>query len=210
MRLLIFGAAGLTGRELVNQSLARGHVVTAFVRKPEGFGVEHDDLKVVQGDVTDYAAVERAVKDQDAVLCALGSSTPLRRDSTLIEGVRNIVRAMEQASVKRLVYLSFLGVHEGRSQLSSFGKYIVAPLVMRNPAADHEVKESIIKQSKLDWTIVRPPRLTKGRHTGVYRSGEHIEAESMIPRISRADLADFMLQQLTDDTYLRKTPGVMY
>lgn len=184
--------------------------MTAFVRKPEEYGVEHDDLKVVQGDVTDYAAVELAVKDQDAVLCALGSSTPLRRDSTLIEGVRNIVRAMEQASVGRFIYLSFLGVREGRSQLSFFGKYIVAPLVMRNPAADHEVKESIITQSKLDWTIVRPPRLTKGRHTGVYRSGEHIEAESMIPRISRADLADFMLQQLIDDAYLRKKPGVMY
>jgi putative NADH-flavin reductase len=210
VKLLILGAAGLTGRELVAQALAQGHEVTAFVRRPEKLTVQHDRLEIVRGDVTDYTSVERAVEGKDGVLRALGSSTPVRRDPALVEGVRNVVRAMERMGVRRFVYLSFLGVREGRDRLSLLGRYVVAPLVMRNPAADHEVKEGIIKQSRLDWTIVRPPRLTKGRRTGVYRSGERVAAESMIPTLSRGDLAEFMIRQLTDDAYSRKAPAVMY
>jgi putative NADH-flavin reductase len=210
MNLLVFGASGGTGRELVRQALAQGHVVTAFARDPAKLDINHANLRVAQGDVADYAAVERAVKNQDAVICALGSSTPLRRDPILIEGVRNIIDAMERTGGRRLIYLSFLGVRNGRNQLSFLGKYIVAPLVLRNVVADHEAKERLIKQSRLNWTIVRAPRLTNGQRTGAYRSGEGIGANSIIPTISRADVADFMLKQLTSDTYLRKAPGVMY
>jgi putative NADH-flavin reductase len=210
MNLLVFGASGGTGRELVRQALAQGHVVTAFARDPAKLDINHANLRVAQGDVADYAAVERAVKNQDAVICALGSSTPLRRDPILIQGIDNIIHAMERAGVRRLIYISFLGVRNGRHQLSLLGKYIVAPLVLRNVVADHEAKERLIKQSRLNWTIVRAPRLTNGRRTGTYRSGEDIATNSIIPTISRADVADFMLTQLTSDTYLRKAPGVMY
>ena len=209
MNVLVFGASGGTGRELVKQALAQGHSVTAFVRDPTTFDSKHPNLKVVQGDVTDYESVERAVQNQDAALCALGSSTPLKRDPTLIDGVRHIIKAMEHADGQRFIYLSFLGVRDGRNQLSFFGKYLVAPLVLRNVVADHEVKERLIKQSRLHWIIVRPPRLTNGQRTGAYRSGKRIRADAMIPTISRADVADFMLQQLTDEAYLHNTPGVM-
>jgi putative NADH-flavin reductase len=210
MNVLVFGASGGAGREVVKQALAQGHRITAFVRDPAKFDINHAHLTVVQGDVADYASIERAVKNQDAVICALGSSTPLTRDPTLIAGVQNIIKAMESAGGPRFIYLSFLGVRDGRNQLSFLGKYIMAPLVLHNVAADHEVKEALIKQSRLNWIIVRPPRLTKGRRTGAYRSGERIVATSIIPTISRADVADFMLKQLTDDTYLRKTVSVMY
>jgi putative NADH-flavin reductase len=210
MNVLVFGASGGTGRELVKQALAQGHSVTAFVRDPTKFEIKHANLKVVQGEVANYESVARALQNQDAVICALGSSTPLRRDPTLIDGVRHIIKAMEQAGVQRLIYLSFLGIRDGRNQLSFLGKYIVAPLVLRNVVVDHEAKERLIKQSRLKWTIVRPPRLTNGQCTGAYRSGERIVANSMIPTISRADVADFMLKQLTDDTYLHKAPAVMY
>ena len=109
-----------------------------------------------------------------------------------------------------MIYLSFLGVSGGREQLSFLGRYVVAPLIMRNVVADHEAKENIIRQSNLDWTIVRPPRLTNGPHTGAYRRGPDIKAASVVPMISRADVADFMLRQLDDPTYLRKAPAVMY
>lgn len=112
--------------------------------------------------------------------------------------------------MRRLVYLSFLGVHHGRRQLSPLGRYLVAPLLMRKVAADHERKEAIIQQSTLEWVIVRPPRLTNGRQTGTYRSGEDIQATLVVPRVSRADLAEFMLGQLNGDTYVRGTPAVMY
>jgi putative NADH-flavin reductase len=209
MNVLVFGASGRMGRELVQQGLAHGDFVTAFVRDPAKFDIKHSNLKVVQGNVVDYASVERAVKGQDAVLCALGSSTPVKRDPTLVDGVRNIIRAMEQAGARRFVYLSFLAVRESRGDLGPVVNYVVAPL-LHNIISDHEVKESLIKQSQLDWIIVRPPRLTSGRRTGLYRSGEQIAARSLILTLSRADLAEFMLKQLTDDTFVRKAPLVMY
>ena len=209
MNILIFGASGRMGHELVRQALAHEDTVTAFVRDPAKFDIKHTNLKVVQGDVVDYASVEQAVKDQDAVICALGSSTPAKRDLTLIDGVRNIIQALEKAGVRRLVYLSFIAVRESRRDLGPVVNYIVAPL-LHNVISDHEEKERLIKQSQLDWVIIRPPRLTNGQYTGVYRSGEQIPARSLILTLSRADMAEFMLKQVTNDTFVRKAPRVMY
>jgi putative NADH-flavin reductase len=108
------------------------------------------------------------------------------------------------------VYLSFLGVPQGRHQLSVVGRYVVAPLLLRHVVADHSAKERIIRGSSLEWVIVRPPRLTNGARRGSYRSGVDVRAISVVPRISRADVADFMLRQLGEDTYVRKTPAIMY
>lgn len=210
MRVLVLGATGATGRHLLDQALVQGHQVTALARNPAKLHRRSPELTVVQGDVTDPLAVERAVRSQDAVLCALGASTPLKHDPALVVGIGNLVAAMERLHVRRLVYLSFLGVHHGRGQLSPLGKYLVAPLLLGKVATDHERKEAIIQQSTLEWVIVRPPRLTNGRRTGIYRSGEDIQATLVVPRVSRADLAEFMLGQLNGDTYLRKTPAVMY
>jgi putative NADH-flavin reductase len=210
MRVVIFGASGATGRELVAQALVQRHQVTAFVRNVPRLGPRSSDMSVVVGDVTDASAVARAIEGQNGVLCALGAATPLRRDPALIDGVRHIVDAMDQYRVRRLVYLSFLGVRDGRGQLSTIGRFVVAPLLLRNVVADHEAKEAIIRRSGLDWVIVRPPRLTHGRPRGEYRAGVDIRATSLVPRISRADLAHFMLSQLSEGTYLRKTPAVMY
>jgi putative NADH-flavin reductase len=210
VKIVVFGAAGGTGRALVTQALAQSRGVVAFVRTPAKFDLEHEGLSVVHGDVVDAAAVERAVLGQDAVLCALGAASPLKRDPVLVSGIDNIVHAMERGGLRRLIYLSFLGVRGGREQLSFLGRYVVAPLILRNIVADHEAKESIISRSSLDWTIVRPPRLSNGPHTGSYRHGSDIKAASVVPTISRADLADFMLRQLGDSAYLHKAPAVMY
>jgi uncharacterized protein YbjT (DUF2867 family) len=210
MKVLVLGGTGATGRHLVEQALAQGHCVTALARNPAKLHRCSPVLSVVQGNVTDRGVMERAVRSQDAVLCALGSSTPLRHDPALAAGIGNLVGAMEQLQVKRLVYLSFLGVRDGRGQLSLLGRYLVAPLLLRKVAADHERKEAIIQHSALEWVIVRPPRLTNGRRTGTYRCGADIQATMVIPRVSRTDLAEFMLGQLTGDTYLRRTPAIMY
>ena len=210
MKMLVLGATGATGRHLVEQALAQGHRLTALARNPAKLHRRSPDLTVVQGDVTDRGVMERAVRSQDAVLCALGSSTPLRRDRALVEGIGNLVGAMERLGVRRLVYRSFLGVSDGRGQLSLLGRYLVAPLLLGKVAADHERKEAIIQRSALEWVIVRPPRLTNGRRTGPYRSGADIQATMVIPRVSRSGLAEFMLGQLTSDTYLRRTPAIMY
>jgi putative NADH-flavin reductase len=210
MRVTVFGASGATGRHLIDQAQAHGHHVTAFVRTASRLGARLEQPTVVVGDVAEAAVVGSAVEGRHGVLCALGAASPLRRDPTLVDGVRHIVSAMEQHAVRRLVYLSFLGVPEGRHQLSVVGRYLVAPLLLRNVVADHTAKEWIIRRSTLEWVIVRPPRLTSGARRGSYRSGLDIRATSVVPRISRADLADFMLRQLGEDTYVRKTPAIMY
>jgi len=142
MNVLVFGATGATGHELVSQALAEGHRVTAFVRTPSKLGALPTRVAVAQGDVADSAAVARALDGQSAVLSALGAASPLRRDPVLVEGVRHIVNAMEQRSVRRLVYLSFLGVQEGRSQLRLVGRTLVAWLLLCNVVADHALKEA--------------------------------------------------------------------
>jgi putative NADH-flavin reductase len=209
MNMLVFGASGRTGRELVKQGLAQGHSVTAFVRNPAKFDIEHPHLKVVQGDVANRVSVESAVRDHDAVICALGAATLLKREQAVVVGVHNIIMAMEWAGVRRLIYLSADTVRDTRDQLNALRKVIV-PLLLHNSAADHEINESMIKQSHLDWIIVRPPMLTNGERTGAYRSGERLRARSIIPQLSRADLAEFMLKQLADNPFLHKAPGVMY
>jgi putative NADH-flavin reductase len=210
MRVSGFGANGATGRHIVDYALAHGHHVTAFVKHASRLVARSEQLTVVVGDVAEAAVVASAVEGRHGVLCALGATTPLRRDRRLVEGMRHIVSAMEQHGARRLVYLSFLGVPDGRHQLSLVDRYFVAPILLRNVAADHEAKERIIRQSTLEWVIVRPPRLTNGTRRGSYRSGVDIRATSVIPRISRGDLAEFMLRQLSEDTYVRKAPAVMY
>ena len=206
MNLLIFGATGETGRQLVKQALNQGHTVTGFSRHAGDLTADFPEMQAIAGDVADRARVDQAVQGQDAVLSALGSSS-LKRNPALVQGVENIVEAMEHHQVRRLVYQSSLGVGDSRKRVGFLIRYIIIPLVLRNAIADHEEKERIIKQSQLDWVIVRPAGLRNEPLTGEYRTGEDIEFGA---RISRADVADFMLKQLTDDTYLKQTPGISY
>ena len=113
---------------------------------------------------------KKPFKGQDAVLSALGSSS-LKRNPALVKGVENIVQAMQQHNVRRLIYQSSLGVGDSRERVGFLIRYIIIPLVLRNAIADHEAKERIIKQSNLDWVIVRPAGLRNEPRTGEYRTG---------------------------------------
>ena len=208
MRIVVFGASGQTGRVLVQGALARQHAVTAFVRDAAKGPGAHAALRTVVGDVADAAAVAAAVQGSDAVVSALGG-TPLTHDPAVIAGVQHIVHAMEAHGVRRLIYLSFIGVRESRSAVGVVLRF-VAPIPLRNEIADHEAKEAIVKASGLDWTIVRPPKLTNGPRTGTYRSGENISTWKPVPQLSRADLADFMLTELADRRYLRQAPRLLH
>jgi putative NADH-flavin reductase len=209
MRLAIFGASGATGKELVAQALERGHRVTAFVRTLGRLERKDGEPDIVLGDVANLVAVTRAIADSDAVLSALGVGRPLRSDPAVVRGVRNIVTVMQKHGPARLIYLSVLGVQEAKEQFGPLGKF-VSRFIVKNEVADHEEKERIIRHSNLDWTIVRPSVLTNGRHTGAYRDGVDIRAHSLVPMISRADVAEFMLNQVSDRTYLRRAAAVMH
>jgi putative NADH-flavin reductase len=209
MKVTVFGATGGTGRELVRQGLEQGHDVVAHVRDQSRIAdVEHENLRVVCGDVLDEMSVEDGVAGQDAVMCAIGTG-PGR--TTLREhGTRNIISAMEQAGVRRLVCQSSLGVGDSRGNIPFFTKYVVIGIFLRHAFADHERQEAVVRESALDWIIVRPPHLKDGPRTGVYRHGFVTTDRSIAGYISRADVADFMVKQLSDDTYLRQSPGVSY
>ena len=207
MRLLVFGASGKTGREFIRQALGRGHAVDAFVRRPNLLTAQ-PGLNVVQGDIADPTRVNAAVSGQDAVVSALGVGEPLKHDPAVIAGLENIVRAMEAKGLRRLLYLSFIGVHESREAVGFVLRYI-APIPLRAEIADHEAKERTVRSSSLEWTIVRPPKLTDGPLTGRYRAGETIRTWAPVPTLSRADVADFMVREVENPAFLKGTPRLL-
>ncbi len=210
MRVLILGATGGTGRELVKQALERGHVVTAFARNPRKVTTRHERLSVIQGNVLDPISVDQAVKGQDAVISALGHKRWIIPSSILSEGTRIIVEAMERLGVKRLICETSLGVGDSWGRLGLYYTLFVIPVIVFFYFRDKKKQEEIIRESGLDWVIVRPGRLTNGWKRGEYRHGLKIGSYIWTVSISRADVADFMLRQLENGGYVRQAVAVAY
>lgn len=207
MNILIVGSTGTIGRELVKQALANGHTVTALARDPAKVQINNQLLTVARGNAMDPASIEQVMPGQDAVLCALGAGS---KGGVRAAGTQNIIQAMEKCGVRRLICLSSLGVGESRANLNFFWKYVMFGLLLRGAYADHVAQERHVMNSNIDWTIVRPGAYTDGEGTGDYRHGFPANATDLKLKISRADVGDFMLHQLTDDSYLRMAPGVSY
>lgn len=177
MKLAIFGATGKTGIQLVKQALEKGHQVTAFVRDPLRLPVEHGQLNFVRGDVFDPANVAEAVQGQDAIICALGSSE-LKKTTVRSKGTTNIIQAMKEHGVQRLLVVTAMGTGDSWDTLSLVNKFFYATL-LKSSREDHEAQEAAVKESGLDWTIVRPSGLTDEPRTGVYEVGEKIPAKNL-------------------------------
>jgi putative NADH-flavin reductase len=201
MKLLVFGASGGTGRQIVSQAVARGIHVTAFVRKPDRLAPQRG-LEIIKGDVGDATAVVTAIAPHHVVISALGVSTPLKADPVVCTGIDHIVRAMEVDPTRRFIYLSFIGVTDSRHAAGPLLRYI-ARFPLRHEIADHERKEARIQTSALQWTIVRAPKLTDGARSGTYRAGEAITATSILPRLSRADVAEFLIGEAVTPRFPR-------
>ena len=210
MKLLIIGATGGTGRELVKQALEQGHAVTAFARNPAEINVQHPNLTVVKGDVLDSVSVENAVRGKDAVLSALGHKKWFIKTRILSDGTRNVITAMQKLGVKRFICETSLGVGDSMGRLGLYYTLFVIPVITYFYFRDKGIQERYIMESSLDWTIVRPGQLTNGPKRNTYRHGPRIGNWILTVRISRADTADFMLKQLTDNTYVRKVVAVAY
>ncbi|HEY5719186.1 MAG TPA: SDR family oxidoreductase [Gammaproteobacteria bacterium] len=210
MRVLIIGATGGTGMQLVRQAVARGHEVTAFVRKPSRFRLTDARLKVVQGDVMDAASVRQAMSGQEAVLCALGHKRWLYPTRILSQGTANILSSMRDSGVRRLVCETSLSVGDSRGRMGLYYTLFVIPFILPFYFWDKGRQEKIIRGSDVDWVIVRPGALNNGRARGRYRHGAGLGSFLWTVRISRADTAAFMLDQLTSGRYLRATPGVCW
>lgn len=205
--VIVFGATGTTGSAVVERALELGYAVTAFVRNPDKVTTKHPNLTISQGDVMDLDSVERAIQGHDAVLSSLGAGL---KGTIRSEGTRNIIRAMEKANVRRFISQSSLGVGDSRNNLNAYWKYAMFGMLLRRAYADHGLQEQFIKESTLDWTIVRPGALKEGERTSKYRHGFPANVKDIALEISIPDVADFMVRQLQDDTYRCGTPGLSY
>ena len=205
MKLAIFGAAGRTGIPLVQQALEGGNDVVALVRTPSKLAIGNERLTVVQGDVANLADVERVVQGADAVLSVLGHVKDSEPD-ILTKAIRNIITAMDKYDVKRLVSLSGASVSAPQDKPKLVNRLIkfFTQATTGSLLKDAEQHFTALQNSDVDWVVVRGPILTEGPHTGTYRVGWTGVNTGI--RVSRADIADFMLKQVTDTTYLRQAP----
>lgn len=206
MKLMVLGATGGTGLEIVLQAIERGHQVTAFVRNPERLQMFREQITIVQGDLLSSAQLKQSIQDQEAVLSAFGPRYPVSKSETdlLQRFATALTNAMSQTGVKRVVIESVAFLFKD----SVFPPaYLLGRLFFRSTVLDAAAMEQIISNSGLDWTIVRPPRLTNKSRTGKYRI-----REGHLPRfgfaISRADVADFMIKAAENHKSTGKIVGV--
>lgn len=211
MKIVIFGAAGATGRILVERALAQGHEVTAFDRHTAALTLEDPKLTLIQGDIFNPSQVEEALAGQDIVISVLGVR-PGVTTPVCSEGTKNIIAAMQKQGVKRFICQSAFAVAALDGEWREIPWMVpILPFFPKVKAmfADKIIQEQEIRESNLDWIIVRPATLTDGPKTGEYKVGDPL---SMGPgaKISRADVSDFLLKQVNDDTYLHKVPRLKY
>jgi len=210
MRVLVVGATGGTGRQLVAQALERGYEVTALARNPSRLQVEHPRLTIVRGDVLDEAGVASAVRGHDAVLSALGHRRYFYPTRIQSRGTGHILRAMEAHGVRRFVCATSLGLGESVGRLGLMYTFFVIPAILPFYFWDKTRQERAIAASRVDWVIVRPGALTNGEKRGRVKHGLGIGNLLWTVRVSRADVASFMLDQLESNTYVRTAPGVCW
>jgi putative NADH-flavin reductase len=207
MNLLIVGATGGTGRQLIAQALERGHRVTALLHRSRS-RIEHPNLVTTRGDILDPASLDRAVQGQEAVLSALGHKRWLYPTRILSAGTGNLIAAMDRHGVRRLVCETALGIGDAWWRMGLTYTLFVRPFILPFYFWDKTRQEAIVRASAVEWTLVRPGALTNGPRRSRYRHGPRVGHWLWTVRISRADVAAFMLDQLEDTRYLRTAVGV--
>lgn len=208
MRILVVGATGPTGLEILKQGQKLGHEITAVVRHPEKTELT-DAVRVLKGDVTDIASLEKAVTNQDAVLCSLGSKLSRKPTTLLSGGTRNLVKAMQNAGVARLLCITGIGAGDSKGHGGFLYDRLVEPLLLHEIYLDKTRQEEVVRESDLDWTLVRPAQLTNGVATGKVRIYTDLNGIT-VDKISRADVAAFLLARVGDESTFRQTYTVSY
>jgi putative NADH-flavin reductase len=201
--LFVLGATGGTGRVLVDQALRRGHRVTAFVRSPPKLGPPRDGLTVVRGDPRNADELRAALPGHDAVLSALGPPG-VAPNTVVSDSARSAVAAMRATGVRRLLVVGVAVLFEDAGLVNA----IARRTVLRNVAKDHAEMERILGDSGLDWTIARPPRLTNGTLTRAYGVADGRMPPGARLTISRADVADFLLDEVEHPAHVRQIVGL--
>ena len=208
--ILVFGATGGTGKQLVEQALQAGHQVAVVVRNPDVFSVQHKNLEIIKGDVLQPLTFSNAVKGKDVVISCLGVQHK-KLTTVYSEGAGNIIQVMRQENVNRIICLS-AGAVIVPPNSSLFLKFITKNILQRlfkYMYADMLIMEDVLRKSNLNWTVVRPPWLRDSKLTSKYRTAinEHLSNPS---KISRADLAHYIITHLTDEKAFKALIEISY
>ena len=210
LRVAVFGASGNIGRHVVDQLLAAGHIVTAYVRNPAKLSTTHPNLTVIQGELDDPTGVAGSVDGADAVISALGPT--LRRGATgtpISDGTRTIISSMKAAGVRRFIGLATPSVADSRDQPTLKAKIlpVMAKLAFPNALTELVGMTQAVITSDLDWTIARITSPNDRPAKGTVRAG-FLGQEKVGSAMTRADIATFLVGQLTDDSYHRAAPAI--
>jgi putative NADH-flavin reductase len=209
MNILLIGASRGIGYELLQQLLSAGHHVTAILRNPLHLQISNDNLKVIQGDILDKRSVEEGVEGQEAVCITIGINPTFKTVEVFSRGTGLVIDAMKKFSCRRLICVTGIGAGDSRNHGGFFYDRIINPLLLKNLYADKDRQEAIIRNSGLEWVIVRPGFLTNGPFTGQYRVLNDLRGIKA-KKISRADVADFIVQELEHLNHKGQTPLITY
>lgn len=204
MKIVVFGANGKTGLNIVKQALEKGYTVVGFVRKPGSFTIDHPNLKIAVGNLDEKLKMADIISGADACISALGGNSLQKRAPEFTNGISNIVDIMEQEKVNRLIYISSIGAGESRYMIPQPMRFFITRFLLKVPLADHNTNEEKIRHSNLQWTIVRPASLMDGPIAKPIKSGTEIVKLKGNPLITRANVATFILNQLEEKTYENK------
>jgi putative NADH-flavin reductase len=205
MRLAIFGATGGTGLELTRQALEKGHNVRVLLRNPNRMPLTSANMRIVLGSVLDHESVKKTILGADAVLSCLGQGTLLRNTRVCSVGTRLIVDVMKEQGLRRLVVESAFGAGESLALANVIQRLVFATLLWA-PYEDKNLMEPEVKESGLEWTILRPTMLTKGQRTG--RFVVAVRARPEVVRVSRGDVAAAMLRAVEERLWIEESPMV--
>lgn len=208
MKVIVFGATGGTGKQLVRQAIEAGYQVVACARNPSKLDIKSEHLTIVKGDLSNVALIENAISGADAVISLLGPRGS-SKDKPLTNGMRNIVKAMKSSSVRRLVASSTLSVKDPIDRPNLMVSLLVSIVKTTMNAAYEDIIEAaeIVRGSDLDWTIIRVAMLNDKVKTGTVKVG-YVGSGQVGLGISRADFADFMFKQIEDRRLLRQAPSI--
>lgn len=207
--ILIVGASRGTGLETVRRGLAASHRIRALARSAATIPITDDRLEKFTGDATDRTALLTALEGIDAVIVTVGVAQNLNNTISgtrlFSTATRSLVDAMKEKGIRRLVAITGIGAGDSLGHGAPLYDWVIFPLLLQRVYDDKDVQEQIIRQSGLDWTIVRPGLLTNGPATGNYRALLD-PAQWRAANISRADVADFLIKEVTERNFVGKTP----
>ena len=209
MKILIIGATRGIGAQLLSQALEAQHRVTVLARDPGKITLNADNLTVLKGDIRDLATVSEAVSGQDAICVTIGVPITFKPVTVFSEGTLQVIKAMQEHHVQRLICLTGIGAGDSKGHGGFLYDRIFKPLLLKTIYADKDLQEQYVKDSGLDWVIVRPAGLNNGPQTGKYRIATDLNGVTS-RRISRADVAHFILSELSEQKYTGKTPLLTY